>query len=49
MSEIKLSYVITTRNKLPYLKELMKWLLENVQADEEIVVADGAVGSQHWD
>ena len=42
MSEIKLSYVITTRNKLPYLKELMKWLLENVQADEEIVVADGA-------
>ena len=42
MSEIKLSYVITTRNKLPYLKEVMKRLLENVQADEEIVVADGA-------
>ncbi len=42
MSEIKLSYVITTRNKLPYLKEVMKRLLENVQANEEIVVADGA-------
>lgn len=41
MSEIKLSYVITTRNKLLYLKEVMKRLLENVQADEEIVVADG--------
>ncbi|MGI0484478.1 glycosyltransferase [Pantanalinema rosaneae CENA516] len=42
MSQIKLSYVITTRNKLPYLREVMQRLLENVQADEEIVVADGA-------
>jgi glycosyltransferase involved in cell wall biosynthesis len=42
MTDIKLSYVITTRNKLPYLKEVMRRLLENIQADEEIIVADGA-------
>lgn len=40
--KITLSYVLTTRNKLPYLKEVMKRLLENVQADEEIVITDGA-------
>jgi len=37
-----LSYVLTTYNKLPYLKEVMKRLLENVKPDEEIVVTDGA-------
>ncbi len=37
--EITLSYVLTTRNKLPYLKEVMKRLLENVQPDEEIVAS----------
>jgi glycosyltransferase involved in cell wall biosynthesis len=42
MNEIKLSYVITTRNKLPYLKQVMKRLLANVQEDEEILVADAA-------
>jgi glycosyltransferase involved in cell wall biosynthesis len=42
MDNFTLSYVITTYNKLPYLKEAMKRLLENVQADEEIVVVDGA-------
>lgn len=42
MSNIRLSYVITTRNKLPYLKEVMKRLLKNIQADEEIIIADGA-------
>ena len=42
MNEINLSYVITTHNKLPYLKEVMKQLLENVKEDEEIVVVDGA-------
>lgn len=37
-----LSYVLTTRNKLPYLKEVMKRLLEHAQPDEEIVITDGA-------
>ena len=40
--EIILSYVITTRNKLPYLKEVLNRVLENVQPDEEIVITDGA-------
>jgi glycosyltransferase involved in cell wall biosynthesis len=40
--EIILSYVLTTRNKLPYLREVMKRLLENIQPDEEIVITDGA-------
>jgi len=40
--KITLSYVLTTHDKLPYLKEVMKRLLENVQPDEEIVIADGA-------
>ena len=39
---ITLSYVLTTRNKLPYLKEVMKRLLENIESDEEIVITDGA-------
>ena len=38
----KLSYVITTFNKLPFLKQVMTRLLENIQQDEEIVVTDGA-------
>ena len=42
MDKIKLSYVITTFNKLPYLKEVMRLLLQNVQPDEEIVIVDGA-------
>ncbi|NUN65838.1 glycosyltransferase [Pseudanabaena biceps] len=42
MNPINLSYVMTTYNKLPYLKEVMKRLLENVKEDEEIVVVDGA-------
>jgi glycosyltransferase involved in cell wall biosynthesis len=41
MSEIKLSYVLTTYNKLPYLKEVMRLLLLNKKEDEEIVIADG--------
>lgn len=40
--KISMSYVITTRNKLPYLTEVMKRLLENVKEDEEIIVTDGA-------
>lgn len=39
---ITLSYVLTTFNKLPYLREVMKRLLENTQPDEEIVITDGA-------
>lgn len=41
MSEFNLSYCITTFNKLPYLKEVMRLLLLNLQPDEEIVIADG--------
>ena len=41
MNVIKLSYVITTYNKLPYLKEVMRLLLINKKNDEEIVIADG--------
>lgn len=40
MNEITLSYIITTRNKLPFLKEVMKRLLTNIQEDEEIIVVD---------
>ena len=42
MNQINLSYVITTRNKLSYLKEVMKRLIDNLQEDEEIIVIDGA-------
>ena len=41
MGEIKLSYILTTYNKLPYLKMVVDLLLQNVQEDEEIVIADG--------
>lgn len=36
-----LTYLIATRNKLPYLREQFLHLLENVQPDEEIIVIDG--------
>ncbi len=42
MDTINLSYVMTTYNKLPFLKEVIKRLLENVKEDEEIVIIDGA-------
>ncbi|MCR4330618.1 MAG: glycosyltransferase [Patescibacteria group bacterium] len=35
-----LSYIITTKNKLPYLKESMGRLLQHVKEGEEIIVAD---------
>lgn len=41
MNEITLSYVLTTYNKLPFLKEVIRLLLQNRQADEEIIVTDG--------
>ena len=37
-----LSYIITTKNKLPYLKESLGRLLQHVKNNEEIIVADGA-------
>lgn len=37
-----LSYVLTTRNKLPLLRVVMAGLLEQIGPDEEIVVTDGA-------
>lgn len=37
-----LSYVLTTRNKLPYLKHVLASLIEAKQPGEEILVADGA-------
>lgn len=44
MSDFTLSYVLTTYNKLPYLRQVLERLVVARQADEEIVVADG--GSQ---
>lgn len=41
MNNINLSYVLSTYNKLPYLKEVIKSLLGNCLQDEEIVVIDG--------
>lgn len=40
MSDIQLSYVITTRNKLQFLKELLDDLLNSLEADEEVIVVD---------
>lgn len=40
MSDIQLSYVITTRNKLQLLKELLDDLLNSLEADEEVIVVD---------
>jgi glycosyltransferase involved in cell wall biosynthesis len=37
-----LTYVMTTRNKLAFLRHALPLLLANVQDDEEIVVVDGA-------
>jgi glycosyltransferase involved in cell wall biosynthesis len=37
----KLSYVLPTYNKLPYLQETLAALLAHAQDDEEVIVADG--------
>ena len=42
MASPKLSYIITTKNKLPYLKNRISALIAQKQDDEEILVADGA-------
>jgi len=38
---VNLSYVITTYNKLPYLKNVLSLLIQNIEEDEEIVITDG--------
>ncbi|TAE70944.1 MAG: glycosyltransferase [Bacteroidetes bacterium] len=40
-NNINLSYILTTYNKINYLKEVLPYLLDNCQEDEEIVVVDG--------
>ena len=42
MSDYRVSYLVTTYNKLPYLKQVMERLVAARQDGEEIVVADGA-------
>ncbi|GGH15317.1 glycosyltransferase [Mucilaginibacter phyllosphaerae] len=39
---ITLSYIIATRNRLPFLKITLENLMAGLQPDEEIVVVDGA-------
>ena len=41
-NEIKLSYIITTRNKLLSLREVLSRLVKERRQDEEIIVVDGA-------
>ena len=41
MKSYNLSFVISTRNRLPFLKVLFEHLLPHLQDDEEIVVVDG--------
>lgn len=40
-TDFSLSYVLTTFNKLSYLKVTLPYLLEACQSDEEIVIVDG--------
>lgn len=41
MEQINLSWVITTRNKLLFLKEVLSRLISDMHSDEEIVIIDG--------
>lgn len=41
MQAYRISYILTTYNKLPYLRQVMGRLVAARQPDEEIVVADG--------
>ena len=41
MPQINLSYIVSTKNKLPYFKRSMERLLSHRGNDEEILVADG--------
>jgi glycosyltransferase involved in cell wall biosynthesis len=40
MEKITLSYVITTRNKLPFLTYGLNRLIKNLKSDEEIIIVD---------
>lgn len=42
MNNIRLTYVVTTKNKLPFLKNRLEALFKNKSSDEEIIVADAA-------
>ena len=42
MSYISLSYVLTTYNKIDYLKVVLPGLISNRKSDEEIIIVDGA-------
>ncbi|HEY9003101.1 MAG TPA: glycosyltransferase [Mucilaginibacter sp.] len=42
LPEYNLSFIISTRNRLPFLKILLAHLLPQVLPDEEIVIVDGA-------
>jgi len=44
-----LSYIITTRNRLPFLKITLERLIENVLPDEEIVVIDSNSNDGSYD
>jgi len=41
LKKTSLSYIIATRNRLPFLKITLEKILAEIQADEEIVVVDG--------
>jgi glycosyltransferase involved in cell wall biosynthesis len=49
-SVINLSYVLTTRNRLPFLEITLQKLLDQLQPDEEVVVvdADSTDGTQQY-
>ena len=42
VKNLNLSYIIATKNKLPYLKIALEKLIANKKEGEEILVADGA-------
>ena len=41
MPSITLSYLIVTKNKLPYLESSLEKVIDQKKPDEEILVADG--------
>jgi len=41
LNKFNLSYIVSTRNRLPFLQITMQKLMEALQPDEEIVVVDG--------
>lgn len=41
MPDVKLSYITSTKNKLPYLKAGLEKLIAHKKSDEEILIADG--------